>query len=638
MEALQVQFDSTVRNAEGYVVDFLYGGDGMDAQYLEPFNLPIVSMSNNEMRQHYYLQQFDAPDLDPRWQCAVEHEFNTLIRLRDECRRSKRNPFSGEIETSVLLPAHVPRILENAKNCWFGSRRLTPSTLLNMVNTTMQNIQRVRRQGILYIEAALRAYVCSAKVCTLHHGQSWTVEMMSVVLEKVEKLFFRSLADSGEMVGALSSESIGEPSTQLTLNSVVGATPVFLQVAGSSVITSMGGLIDELLQKYASSVTTVPENRTEYLDVSSLDIFVPAFEPNGDCKMRHVTAVTRHLPVGDLVMATTRSGRSVIATQQKSFVKWDGHQFSACSGSSLKPGDLMPVCFRLRLSPETIQTTLDLRQIPLPNVYPHHPAGMELRLPECLPLDADFGFIVGIYLAEGWCTNTFMGISNKCEVIRQRVTNWCDKYGLIETQSDKFKNAELHDLELHSILLARLFKQLFGTGSKNKTVAPFVFNAPDEFVSNLVDGYFSGDGTVNEEQASIVASSASKEVLESISLLLTRMGIFATLHGNQPNTAYAYVLTIYGPHVSTFAQRVRFTEPAKQLRLEKWFQPSDLHTAVCHSVGDCILDPLMSVDWVTSQEPVYDLTVEGPKTFCLLNGLGVDDTFHLSGVGNKNVR
>jgi len=222
MEALQVQADSSVRNAEGYVVDFIYGGDGMDAQFLEPMNLPILKLDNAELKNQYLLSQFDEK-LDPDWKQSCDEEFAKLFAIRDECRRVKKNKMTGEVDVSVLLPAHLPRLLENVWNNPTGNTRLTPTVLVGLVHELVNSVKTYAvprgsvRNGVLFMEAAIRTYLCSSKLCVPRRGLYWTIAMVKKVIGNIERLFQRSLADRGEMVGALSSESIGEPSTQLVI-------------------------------------------------------------------------------------------------------------------------------------------------------------------------------------------------------------------------------------------------------------------------------------------------------------------------------------------------------------------------------------------------------------------------------------
>jgi hypothetical protein len=218
MEALQVQFDGTVRNAEGYIVDFLHGGDGMDPQFLEPCSLFLVKLSDEQMQQQFQVK-FD----NATWNAAVYVEFNELMLLRDECRRSKKHLLSGDLDTTVLLPAHIPRIMQNVwdETAVRGSvqSRISPPQRHALIQTCLSSLKIYQHWAKLFLEASLKSYMSSATMCRPRANKEyWTCEMMAEVLSRVQRLVHKCQAEYGEMVGALASESIGEPSTQLTLN------------------------------------------------------------------------------------------------------------------------------------------------------------------------------------------------------------------------------------------------------------------------------------------------------------------------------------------------------------------------------------------------------------------------------------
>ena len=494
-----------------------------------------------------------------------------------------------------------------------------------------------------------------------------------------------------------------------TLNSVIGESEIMVLDAGKIVIHQIGPWIDKHLERNPQCIQQFPANRTEFLPLPN-GVRIPSVHKDGTVTWNQVTAVTRHEPLGDLVKIKTRSGRTVTATQQKSFLVWDGLSFQSANGSTLKVGDKVPLVFSHRVSASDlcthlrVQDTLPPTQVVfgsqvhfaydlwrnkknsdaawwrehhgttfvtpfsrvdslvhffrtqmdhvLPTtVYPHHAVRVTSIIPEEIPLDREFGFLVGIYLAEGWCTQTFMGISNRCSMIRERIVAWCDAHRighhLVVTRSTQFRNRVSEDLKIHSVLLARLFLALFNTGSPNKKLPGCIIQAPLDCVCGVLDGYFSGDGTVSLKQCSVLASSASRTLLEGISILLSRIGVFAVIRGHQPkgnnvgsqNLHYANVLSVNNHFVSVLSRHVSFTEPNKQARLERWDKKQrGGYGRLYFPQGDVIPDPIETIEWVKSKEYVYDLTVEGPKTFVLFNGLGMDDTFHLSGVGNKNIR
>jgi len=48
-----VKYDATVRTSRDQVIQFLYGEDGMAAEYIEDVSIPLVKMDNNKMEENY---------------------------------------------------------------------------------------------------------------------------------------------------------------------------------------------------------------------------------------------------------------------------------------------------------------------------------------------------------------------------------------------------------------------------------------------------------------------------------------------------------------------------------------------------------------------------------------------------------
>ena len=162
--------------------------------------------------------------------------------------------------------------------------------------------------------------------------------------EQIEKMYYKSRAEPGTSVGILCAQSIGERQTQLTLNSVDWTENLLYIKNNKTIIEPIGQMIDNLLEKEVNKITHIPENRTEYLPIETeAGYYIPSCDENGHVDWYKIEAITRHLPVGKLVKVKTRSGRSVIATQSKSFLVWDGKQFKSTLGSDIKVGDIVPV-------------------------------------------------------------------------------------------------------------------------------------------------------------------------------------------------------------------------------------------------------------------------------------------------------
>ena len=533
-------------------------------------------------------------------------------------------------------------------------------------------------------------------------------EIIPALKEQIEKIYYSSIIDPGESVGVICAQSIGEKQTQTTLNSVDWTEKLLYTKDNKTVVEPIGKMIDRLLSLNPDNITKIEENRTEYLPLQE-GYMVPSCDENGNTNWYRIEAVTRHLPVGKLVSVVTQSGRTVMATQSKSFLVWDGSKFEGVLGSDVKVGDMLPTTTSLR-KPRIEHSHFDLETIFPKNkylyttelikaryyrysgkqswlelngnkftvpynrpdtcfgkrknyflscepglIYIHTGTAFVSHIPDKIPLDNDFGFLVGIYLAEGYCTKTFICISNNDEVIRKRITDWCDRYGvtydLVTSKGKNVRKGTSNDLKIHSTLLARMFKLICDTGSANKRVPEFSYTAPEQFIKGLIDGYWSGDGCINKISGSVIISSVSEDLILGISFLLSYFGIFGRLSSSQAkknnigskNIKLSHLLSISNGFAQRFARYIPLTEHNKQEKLNtitlfKKYTYNRGKSQTEFPVRDVYFDEVLSVEYVDgTSEFVYDLTVEVTRCFQLWNGLNQHDTFHKAGQSEKTM-
>ena len=53
LESVMCQYDGTVRNAEGHIIQFLYGEDGMSGEYCEFQDIDLLNMSDKKFHKKY---------------------------------------------------------------------------------------------------------------------------------------------------------------------------------------------------------------------------------------------------------------------------------------------------------------------------------------------------------------------------------------------------------------------------------------------------------------------------------------------------------------------------------------------------------------------------------------------------------
>lgn len=552
-------------------------------------------------------------------------------------------------------------------------------------------------------------------------------EIFQKFKEEIVHVYHKSLVPAGEAIGILTAQSIGERQTQTTLNSLEWSEKILLTDNGICKVESIGKIVDTLLENaIPEKIENILENRTEYLETKDKNIFIPSVDENGYTSWRKIEAVTRHLPVGKLVKIKTESGREVTATQSKSFLVWNGVKFVAKNGSDIVIGDIIPTTTSIQRFLEN--EFLDMDQFFPKNeylyttelnkakilkeqkkawwgkhngidfilpysrpdsvfcnnkkikqedgyIYLHRCTQIVSHVPDKIPLTRDFGFLIGIFLAEGCCTETFTCISNNCPFVRKSIEEWCNKYQITYhivikeinrcVENGNIIKGKSSDLKIHSVLITRLltkicYKEGFkrggantykGHGSASKKVPDFSFLANKDFQEGILDGYFSGDGCIQED-GSINSSSASKELLDGINFLLIYIGVFGKMGGCQTtknnigskNIRYSHYIRISNIHAQNFANSITLTTPDKNKKLKEIVLKKIKKTFMGNSQKEfpanrnVYFDKIVSIDFVESSiSTVYDFTVEQTLNFTLFNCICMRDTFHFSGLNVKAV-
>uniref|UniRef100_A0AAX7VDN6 DNA-directed RNA polymerase subunit n=1 Tax=Astatotilapia calliptera TaxID=8154 RepID=A0AAX7VDN6_ASTCA len=216
LEGLVVQYDLTVRDSDGSVVQFLYGEDGLDipkTQFLQPRQFPFIEDNYEVIRRSQGLDEILAR-LDP--QSATKH-FAAIQRWK--AKRELACPRSGAF---LLFSQKKLGKLKQTDEVEADCGRNPAVLQLVQQWHTLDEASRSKycRKSSRCPEPSLglfRPDVCFGSISENFHG----------ITEKYLQIFSyhllhykwqRSLCDPGEAVGLLAAQSIGEPSTQMTLN------------------------------------------------------------------------------------------------------------------------------------------------------------------------------------------------------------------------------------------------------------------------------------------------------------------------------------------------------------------------------------------------------------------------------------
>ncbi|KAH9170999.1 beta and beta-prime subunits of DNA dependent RNA-polymerase [Lactarius sanguifluus] len=226
LEDVMVNYDGTVRNSLGDVLQFIYGEDGMDGAFIERQRIETFHLSDREFEHNYRVDvtdpaggflpgvlQVGIDDSSLELQARLDEEYAQLL----EDRRILREFIFPRTPANIphYLPVNLQRVVQNAMQIFHIDRRkpsdLDPVYIIDAVKELQKKLIVVRSEDPISRECQANA---TLNFC-MHLRASFATRR---VLEKYH--LTREAFDwvLGEMCGTLAAQSIGEPATQMTLN------------------------------------------------------------------------------------------------------------------------------------------------------------------------------------------------------------------------------------------------------------------------------------------------------------------------------------------------------------------------------------------------------------------------------------
>ncbi len=252
MEDQHVDYDGTVRNAMGSVVQFKYGDNGIDTVHIEEQPCELALMTLEAIYRDYALTPADVNPFLKDSVSASPDMVDEIIADRDMLFRSV---FRHRKVDKLSAPVHIKRILDKYSNTYSTKTDLTPEYVVASIGRFIKEFPESR-----VFHCLLRYNLAPKKAIIVHR---LTQDMFDEIMRDIRFRYIQAQVHSGEMVGALAAQSIGEPTTQLTLNT--------FHSAGTAKANATSGVprIDELLD--ASKNPKRPSNTVYLVDTSQED-------------------------------------------------------------------------------------------------------------------------------------------------------------------------------------------------------------------------------------------------------------------------------------------------------------------------------------------------------------------------------
>tara|TARA_B110000259_G_scaffold183182_1_gene228058 strand:+ start:761 stop:5230 length:4470 start_codon:yes stop_codon:yes gene_type:complete len=228
MEDCKVNYDLTVRNATGYIIQFLYGEDGMNATKLENQSLKFINMDMSELEKTYLFRGndviknvfrkeiFEKLNKETKWNERCLDYFKDLLEEREYL---ITKVFLNKNETRLLYPISIKRLINNAKNLFHKNKTrtdLTPDYILDTIEQLGKELYlNDNNKGNRLLQIILKMNLSPKEIILQHRLNKLSFEY---VVNEIKKKFRDSIVHPSEMVGVVAAQSIGEPCTQITLN------------------------------------------------------------------------------------------------------------------------------------------------------------------------------------------------------------------------------------------------------------------------------------------------------------------------------------------------------------------------------------------------------------------------------------
>ena len=200
MENIQVEYDGSARDVEK-IIQFQYGEDGLDSEYIEMQSLDFLLLKENEFRDNFDGGK-NSEELEEIKKSI--RMFESMDMVRDSnCRFDRRFP--------LALPLH--RLI--AKSLRMHLNTMPFKSIEDLYEG--QPLTKLHLRWRVYIPA-YKAFLTATLASKRLVAYKFNAKQLSQLIIDIRKGWQKAQCIPGEGVGAVAAQSVGEPATQLTLN------------------------------------------------------------------------------------------------------------------------------------------------------------------------------------------------------------------------------------------------------------------------------------------------------------------------------------------------------------------------------------------------------------------------------------
>ena len=303
LEDLMVNYDMTIRTNKNKIVQFQYGDDGIDTTKVEDQDMPIVEMSSQDIYNHYLIPEESGKVKTlsniflkntmtrvKKQQVEFATKMNELIDQMLHVRETiVKNVFRNKGDKVVNCPVAFNYIINTIQGqCGISSSSLvdiTPLEAYKIIQSYFDKLNTNYYCPPTELFKTLYFYYLSPKELLV--VKRFNQSALLLLLDTIVLSYKKSVVTPGEMVGMIAGQSLGEVSTQMTLN-----TFHFAGVASKSNVTRGVPRIEEIL-----SLSSEIKN-------PSLSVYLKPEDERQKDKARTIMYMLEHTRLEEIVKST----------------------------------------------------------------------------------------------------------------------------------------------------------------------------------------------------------------------------------------------------------------------------------------------------------------------------------------------
>jgi DNA-directed RNA polymerase II subunit RPB1 len=236
MEDAMIRYDCTVRTANNTILQFIYGDSGLDSTNQYKYKFKLMEMGNKQIESIYKFTDSEISKFKNYSKIDNNKYYDKIIIMRNSLRE---NAFKYAMSYLVLdmdymIPVNFKRLIDNAINNTDSTDRPEPHYIINEIEKllkplytplgTMTKKSLANTKSMKYIDDQLSKIafryalydVLAPKRCILEYKIN--KKQFDNIISNIIQNYNKNIAEPGEMVGLITAQSLGQPTTQMTLD------------------------------------------------------------------------------------------------------------------------------------------------------------------------------------------------------------------------------------------------------------------------------------------------------------------------------------------------------------------------------------------------------------------------------------